>query len=284
MSFEFWFMFPTSIVVGTVAMATVVEGATFFTPLFLLVLGLPAEVAVGAGLLTEFFGFASGVTAYVKRGVVDFGLARALSLVTIPAAIAGSLIVPLIEPAILEAVLGTGLLAVALSFVKSPDDEEIERLESGIDRDYGEAGTTTLTTKAGETIRYTVCNRGEGRALAGLGALFMGMLSTGLGELNGYFLLRRCRVPARVAVGTGVLVVAVTALSAAGVHLWRFSQGGTDALPTVLSLAAFTVPGVLIGGQLGPWVASRVPTRLLEHGLAVLFLLVGGLMIYRAAS
>ena len=89
--------------------------------------------------------------------------------------------------------------------------------------------------------------------------------------------------PSGVAVGTGVMVVAVTALSAATVHLWRFAQSGTDALPTVLGLTAFTVPGVVLGGQLGPVVASRLAQHTLERILGVLFFLVGALMLVRVA-
>ena len=47
MSFEYWFMFPVSILVATTPMASGVEGATFFTPIFLLAMGMPVEVAVG---------------------------------------------------------------------------------------------------------------------------------------------------------------------------------------------------------------------------------------------
>lgn len=281
MTVEYWFMFPASIVIATVAMASGVEGATFFTPVFLLGLGLPPEVAVGTGLLTEFFGFASGVGAYLRQRVIDFPLAGSLLVVTVPAAVLGSLAVPLVRPGVLQSILGMGLIGVGLSFMRAPDREEKTRLDEGIRRDHGESGTTHLVTADGEEIRYTVCNRTEGRTLAGIGALFMGMISTGLGELNGYFLLRRCRVPARVAVGTGVVVVAGTALSAAGVHLWRFLQTGGDDLETVLSLALFTIPGVVVGGQIGPWVASRISQHAMERFLAVLFLLVGGLMLGR---
>ena len=59
MSLEYWFMLPVAILVATTAMASGVEGATFFTPIFLLGLGLPIEVAIGTGLITEVFGFAS---------------------------------------------------------------------------------------------------------------------------------------------------------------------------------------------------------------------------------
>jgi len=284
MTLDYWYMLPVSTGVATVAMASGVEGATFFAPIFLLVLGLPAEVAIGTGLLTEVFGFASGVTAYVRRGLVDYALARALLVATVPAAIVGSLVVPYIRSDILETVLGMGLVAVALSFLRAPDREEIGRLDRGVAEDFGGAGETSLITADGEEIRYTTCNRMEGGLVAGLGALFMGMVSTGLGELNGYFLLRRCRVPSRVAVGTGVVVVAVTALSAATVHMWRFVETGGDELHTVLSLATFTIPGVIVGGQLGPIIATRLSQHALEKALGVLFLLVGALMLWRVAG
>ncbi len=280
MTLEFWYMLPVSTIVATVAMASGVEGATFFAPIFLLGLGLPAEVAIGTGLITEVFGFASGVTAYVRRRLIDYRLARALLVVTVPAAVTGSLIVGYVRPEALEIILGMGLVAVAVTFLRAPDDDETRRLDQSVADDFGGPDAETCLRAAdGEEIRYTVCNKNEGRAFAGLGALFMGMISTGLGELNGYFLLRRCRVPSRVAVATGVLVVAVTALSAASVHLWRFAQGGGDALPTVLSLTVFTVPGVIVGGQLGPVLSSHLSKHMLERLLGVLFLLVGFLML-----
>ena len=52
MTLEYWFMFPISILIATIAMASGVEGATFFTPLFILALGLSPEIAIGKGLIT----------------------------------------------------------------------------------------------------------------------------------------------------------------------------------------------------------------------------------------
>lgn len=102
----------------------------------------------------------------------------------------------------------------------------------------------------------------------------MGMVSTGLGEMNGYFLLQRCRVPSKVSVATSVFVVAVTALIASAGHFIQFAQSGGGALQTVLNLVVFTIPGVIIGGQIGSRVASRIPQHTLELSLAVLFILV----------
>ncbi len=189
-------MLPISTGVATVAMASGVEGATFFAPIFLLALGLPAEVAIG--LLTEVFGFASGVTAYVRRGLVDYALARALLVATVPAAIIGSLLVPFIRSDILETILGMGLIAVAI------------------------------------TLSASTRPRRDG------------------------------------AIGQG--------------HLGRLRSSSGDDLQTVLALATFTIRSVIVGGQLGPMIATRLSQNALEKTLGGLFLLVGALMLWRVAG
>ena len=280
LTFEYWFMLPVAVLFATLAMASGVEGATFFTPTFMLALGLPAEIAIGTGLITEVFGFASGLTAYARRRLIDYRLGGALLVVTIPMALVGTWVAGLVAADILKGILGAGLFVVAASFLRAPEPRDIERQEKAIEDHYGgDKAETCLVTRDGERICYTVCNRTEGRALAGVGALFLGMISTGLGELNGYFLLRRCWVPSRVAVATSVFVVAVTALLASTGHFIKFAQAGGETLGTVLSLVIFTVPGVIIGGQIGPLLAGRISQHTLERGLAALFILVATLMI-----
>ena len=272
-------MFPISIGIATVAMASGVEGATFFTPIFILLLGLEPAVAIGTGLITEVFGFGSGLVAYYRKRLIDYRLGGALLMVTVPMALVGTWIATMVDAGLLKAVLGVGLLAVAASFLRSPAAETVKRLDDDISSASGEGSTRVLTTAEGETIRYTVCNRVEGSAIAGVGALFLGMVSTGLGEMNGYFLLKRCRVPSKVAVATSVLVVAVSALVASIGHVAGFLKEGGSALNTVMSLVIFTVPGVVIGGQLGSLVASRISQNVLERALGILFLVVALLML-----
>jgi uncharacterized membrane protein YfcA len=275
MTLEYWFMFPIAILIATMAMASGVEGATFFAPLFMLALGLSPEVAIGTGLITEVFGFASGLYAFARKRLIDYRLGINLLVLTIPMAIVGTWIAGRVEPDILKIALGVGLFAVALSFLRSPEQKDVARMDDAIHKEYGgETAETCLVTGDGERVCYTVCNRNEGRLIAGVGGLFVGMLSTGLGELNGYFLLQRCRVPSKVAVATSVFVVSLTVLFAATGHLIRFVESGEDVLRTVLNIVIFTVPGVILGGQLGSSVASRIPQRALERSLGVLFILV----------
>lgn len=275
MSLEYWFMFPVSILIATIAMASGVEGATFFAPFFLLALRLPPDVAIGTGLITEVFGFASGLLAYTRKRLIDYSLGLNLLIITIPAAILGAWASPRIAPDILKALLGVGLAAVGISFLRALSHKQVNMLNDEIQASVPHLGNTTrLVAADGEEIEYKVCNRTEGMAISGVGALFMGLVSTGLGEMNGYFLLQRCRVPSKVAVATSVFVVAITALVAASGHLAGFMQSGGEALTTVFSLCLFTVPGVIIGGQLGSQAASRIPQRTLETGLGIIFILV----------
>ncbi len=275
MTLQYWFMAPAAVIIATLAMASGVGGATFFAPLLILALRLPPEVAIGTGLITEVFGFASGVYAYAKKRLIDYKLSMALLIVTIPLAIVGTLVAVWIPASVLKTVLGIGLVAVALSFLRSPGHGEVERLDNSIRDEYGnDKGKTSLVTAEGETITYTVCNRTEGRIIASIGALFVGMISTGLGELNGYFLLRRCRVPSRVSVATSVFVVALTALAASAGHVVNFIRVGGDDITTVLSIVIFTVPGVIVGAQIGSRIASRIPPRLMEVSLGILFVLI----------
>lgn len=280
MSAQYWFMLPIAAIIATTAMASGIGGAIFFVPVFILALRLPPEVAIGTGLITEVFGFASGLYAYARKRLIDYNLGLTLLVATVPLALLGTWAAGWIPSTVLKVILGMGLFAVAASFLRSPEHKDILRMDSAVKEEYGgNKATRVLITSSGENIRYHVCNRSEGMLIAGIGGLFVGLISTGLGELNGYFLLRRCRVPSKVSVATSVFVVAVTALSASIGHFVRFSQSGWEVLSTVLSIVIFTVPGVIIGAQLGALVANRIPQRILERALAILFILVALLTV-----
>jgi uncharacterized membrane protein YfcA len=273
MTLQYWYMLPVAIIIGALATASGIGGATFFAPLFVLVLGIAPEVAVGTALITEVFGFTSGFYSYARRRVVDYRLGAALLVVTVPMALLGTWISELIETDVLKAVLGVGLFAVAANALRKLKPDAVLDRDQAIHREYGDGkGETCLITAEGEEICYTVCNRTEGRLIASVGALFKGMIGTGLGEIDEHFFLERCHVPSMVSVATGVFVLLFTTFAASLGHLLGFIQTGGTVLSTVLSLLVFTIPGVLIGGQLGPWVAARLPQRAFDRTVHILLL------------
>jgi uncharacterized membrane protein YfcA len=270
-------MLPVGVLIATVAMASGVGGATFFSPLFILGLGLSPELAVGSGLVVEVF----GVYAYVRRKLIDYRIGGVLLSATVPAAIVGVVIAHYADADILKIILGMGLFAVAMSFLRAPDEETKEALDERA-HEAPDSAETCLVTAEGEEICYTVCNKTEGRLLSGVGGLFLGMVSSGLGELNGYFLLQRCRVPSSVSVATSVFVVAITALVASTGHVVQVARGGLTGLTTMGNLLLFTVPGVVVGAQLGPVLAKRVSDRVTEIALGLLFTITASLLLFEA--
>ena len=101
-----------------------IGGATFFSPLFVIVLGLEPAIAVGAALVTEVFGFGSGVLAHQRAGAIDWRLVRLLASVSVPAAIAGSIIAGVAPETLLKIVLAVGLFGIAITFLRHHDPEK----------------------------------------------------------------------------------------------------------------------------------------------------------------
>jgi len=276
-------MLPLAIVISTIATGIGIGGATFFAPLFILGFGMPPEVGIGTALIIEVFGFGSGLYAYARRRLIDYHLGTAMLVTTIPLALLGTWMAGVIEPNILKAILGVGLFAVAANSLRAPEQKTVDRMDAAVEQEYGgEKGETCLISSEGQEICYTVCNRTEGRLVAAVGALFKGMIATGLGEMDEHFFLERCQVPSVVSVATGVFVVLFTTLSASAGYLVRFALGGAQELATVLSLVIFAIPGVILGGQVGPWIVAQFPQRALERGLHILLLLVAALTLVEA--
>ena len=118
MDLTYWYLFPIAIGIAFLANGAGIGGATFFTPLFILVLGLEPQVAVGVALITEVFGFASGVSAHARARTIDWKVARMLAVVSVPAAIVGSLVAGYLPADLLKLLLGIGLLAIAAVFIR----------------------------------------------------------------------------------------------------------------------------------------------------------------------
>ncbi len=280
LTFEYWFLFPISVIIATIAMATGIGGAVFFSPIFLLWLKLEPTVAIGTALLTELFGFGSGLFAYWKAKLIDFKLGREMLMLSIPAAVVGAFIGDYFPPDVLKAIFATGIIFVGIQIFTSWRQEQKEKLNKEIADDSQTHHASALTDASGHTYRYTVCNRSIGAIFSMVGGAFLGMISVGLAELMEYQLVAKCRVPSPVAVATSIFVVVITVLVASVSHFIGFAQAGSEAISQALSIALFTAPGVLIGGQIGPKVQSKVDPDKMKAAISILFLAVGLLMFY----
>lgn len=270
--------------IATIAMSTGIGGAVFFSPLFMLVLKLEPSVAIGTALITELFGFSSGLAAYWRRQLIDFKLGRALLMVSVPAAIVGSLFAEAFPPDVLKGIFAVGIIFIGTQLHASHRSEERKRLDSEIEEEAVAHHESVLIDSAGREFKYTICNKSQGLLFAGIGGALLGMISVGLAELQEYHLLARCKVPSPVAVATSIFVVVVSVLVASLGHFYSFATG-TDAtiLTQVLSIVAFSIPGVIVGGQIGPMVQARLNPDVAKVGIAFLFIAVGIFMLVTLA-
>lgn len=268
----YWFMFPVSIAVATCAMLSGIGGAALFTPIFILVFPLLGEeyvlastmTAIAAALFTQTFGFLSGFIGYYRRKLIDYALAWRLFRFSVPVAILGALTANLVHDSVLLA--GYALLVTVLAFVmwKVP----MQVTEAGVRVD-GRA-TVERTDSRGETYTYEMPHFGPGSlGLTSVGAFLTGMVSVGIGEVTISQLTHK-RVPIAVAAATSVLVVILTIVFATTTMLADLIQaGGWTNVPW--NLLAYSVPGVLIGGQIGPRLQGLVPQQQMRRAIGVLF-------------
>jgi uncharacterized membrane protein YfcA len=256
----YWFMFPVSIGVATCAMLSGIGGAALFTPIFVLVFPLLGPeyplastfAAISTALLTQTFGFFSGFIGYYRRRMVDFDLAWRFIKITAPIGVLGALVAHLVYDAVLigaYAVLVI-VLAFGLLFLRKPQTGR-----PNYDQPYRKPDIPTSDF-----------------VLTGGGAFLTGMVSVGIGEIIVSRLTRR-GIPVGVAAATSVAIVFVTILLTTTTLVAQLVRdGGIGAVPW--NLICYEIPGVLIGGQIGPRLQGLVSQRTMERAIGVLFVVL----------
>lgn len=275
----YWFMFPGCIAIATLAMLSGISGAALLSPAIILgfpIIGVPALApasAIGMSLFTEAFGFGSGVFGYWSRKLIDYQVAGVLVLVAIPSSLLASFFSHATDPNLLKGIYGAMAVGLGLFLLATQKKQEVLTPEPSL------LPTRVLRTADGVEYRYQACNQAVGAVITGLGAAMAGLISVGIGEVQMGQLVRRCKMPVPVAAGTSVLIVACTVAGASVAHIGALLHtGGLSAIPW--NLIVYTVPGALIGGQIGSRLQGRVSHNALERGIAGLFVFIGLVFVY----
>ncbi|MBT8441259.1 MAG: TSUP family transporter, partial [Gammaproteobacteria bacterium] len=96
--------------------------------------------------------------------------------------------------------------------------------------------------------------------------------SVGIGEVTISQLTRK-GMPIAVAAATSVLVVIVTIVFASTTLFAQLIYaGGWTAVPW--NLICYDIPGVLIGGQIGPHLQGRVAPHVMRRAISILFVVL----------
>lgn len=255
---HYWFLLPVGIAIATLVMSAGVSGATLWVPVYLLWLRLDVALAFWLGLLTMLFGFGSGVYRNWRDRSYNGALVRGFLVASVPAALAGGWAAVFVNQRLLVGGFGLFLLVYAAVFAYFVLSEggDAERVEDAI-----------------------------GYPIAVIGGLLTGLISIGIGILAMPSVLRHrsIRTPGE-GIGSLVMIIFFTSLAAT---LGRLRPAFVDQLrrdlPELGAILLWSVPAVVIGGQIGPRLAQLLPSK--RHARAyfsVVLLLVGALTLARA--
>jgi len=284
---SYWWMFPIALVIALTVNTLGVSGASLFVPFFILIFPFlatpftPAQ-SVQLGLITESFGLSSSAFAFLAFGLVDKKLAVISALGAVPFVIGGALLTIFIPKAILLSMIAV-LLVVSVVLIRYKKhferSREAELTQKKIDTKQVVGEQVTMLSQDGKQYQYCRTKNGYKKRFFGygLGGFFQGAAGFGIGEL-GIISMIMSRIPIRIAIGTSHLVVASTAILASIIHVFvSTTASGSEPIPW--NLLFMTVPAVVIGGQLAPFVAAKLSTKSLEKFISVLFIGIASALI-----
>jgi uncharacterized membrane protein YfcA len=257
--FQYWFLLPVGIGIAVLVMSAGVSGAALWVPVYLLWLKLGAPLAFWLGLFTMLFGFGSGVYRNWRDGSYDGRLVRRFLTASVPAAFIGGWCAGLVNQKLLVELFGIFLL-----------------IYSGAMAVHSMRGA--LPAGRRDSVGYPA-------AVAG-GAL-TGLIAIGVESLAMPIVLRHrsIRTPGE-GIGSLVMIIFFTSLAAAVGHLRPGLvvelQRRVGQLFAILLWAA---PAVVLGGQIGPRLAQKLPSE--RHArlyFSAVLMLVGVLTLWRAHS
>lgn len=256
---EYWFLFPVGIVIAACATSSAIAGSNFWTPVYLMWMGLEPKVSFWASLATMLFGFGSGVYRNLRDGTFDKYLIGRYLLIAGPMTAVGALASARLEAAWLLHVFALFVFGYGAYLI----------------REFLRPGSASAGRAPDERVHMGV------GAVAGF---LHGAIASGVGVLLMPAILghKRIRHHAAAVGSTVILVFTCSLISIAfrvdGALLASLVEHSGE----IAAMIAFAAPGVMLGGQLGPRLTGRLPRRLLRLWIGGLLIVVGVLVGYQA--
>ena len=103
--------------------------------------------------------------------------------------------------------------------------------------------------------------------------------------LDNWYLFPISILIATLAMATSIFVVVVSVLIASLGHFYNFAtHAEPETLQQVVGVVMFTIPGVIVGGQIGPVLQAKVNPDVLKIAISMLFVVVGIFMLVTVAG
>jgi uncharacterized membrane protein YfcA len=232
-SLEYWYMFPLSVVVATLANSSGFSGGVLFQPIYNLFLNIPIQNSVATGIATETLGMTSGALRYVYYRMVELPTGFTMIMLAIPGVVIGNHALMVINGNLLKLILGFIIFGLATM-----------QLWYALRRHFGTRDTVPIEDIYGYMW------------LPPISGFFSATTGTGVCEMMQPLLERGLDLKTKRANATAILVEATAD--------WVITILNLHAGMIMLDILIFTGPGVIIGAQLGSYLSRYLPNRLLK--------------------
>lgn len=244
MNFEYLFMFPVAIVIAILANSSGFSGGVLFQPIYNLVLNIPIQNAVATGIATETVGMTSGSIRYLMYKMVELPIGFTMIMLTIPGIVLGNHALMVINGDILKLILGSVLLLLASM-----------QLFNAIKRSFGMRQNVPIEDIYGYMW------------VPPISGFFSGATGTGVAELSQPLLEKWMNIKTKRANATAILVEATAD--------WIITILNLHAGLIKVDLLIFAGTGVIIGGQIGPFLSKYLPERVIKIIFSIAIIIIG---------
>ncbi|MFH0849059.1 MAG: sulfite exporter TauE/SafE family protein [archaeon] len=260
-----------AIFIGIASSMVGIGGGSLVVPLLDTLYGLAHEVSVGTSSAMIVSTALSSSFAYARQRRIDYKVGTAMMIGTIPTAYLGGQALGMMKTLFgaSSSDIGRGLfgvflilLALRMIFI-STKDMTARRIERW-------AWERKIVDSHGHIFNYRA-DMARGLALSVIAGFASGFFGVGGGAVTVPIMTMVMHIPMHIAVATSMFTMILTSLSSTASHL---SQGNV-----VLAFAASLSVGIIVGTQLGAWLARRSNPRQLQKEFAALILIIGVMMI-----
>lgn len=229
-----WIALPAGFIIATLATLVGIGGGLLWMPFLIFLVHLPPTEAVATSLVIQVGGLGSGSLTVLKTKKTDLRLSLLFAICAFPGVPVGVWISRFVPADSIVFILGIACLVIGLVFVYAQDQPDV--------------GSSQISLR--QTVPYLW--------LATLFSIMTGFLSMGVGDFLVPILRNRLRMSMESAMGACLIVMAMNAALAATLHIVIRDKVATG-------LVLWAIPGVLLGGQVGPRLAGRIPDQTLKE-------------------
>jgi uncharacterized protein len=254
------------LLVGFLVGLTGVGGGSLMTPFLVAVMGVPAPTAVGTDLTFATITKLTGSLQHYRQRSVNLEVAMFLGFGSIPAGLLGvgtlEWIKGTFDPETVQSIMIT---IIALTLVLVGASLIFHYFVSARREEVPKPGVWDGKSRMSRRRRmYTI-------VFGAMGGYLVGLTSIGSGSVMAVILLLLYPLAPAVIVGTDIAHAMVLSLVVGIAHM---TQGNVD-FGLAGSLLLGSVPGVLVGSRVAPW----LPGKPLKMILAVMLIFVGARLL-----